>query len=156
MPEVYLSRVGFEKLRKELEELKKEKVRLSEEIGEAASQGDLKENFGYHAAKARQADTLRRIAELEQKLLSARLFDELKIPNGEIRIGTKVILEELPGKESQEWAIVGAEEADAGEGKISVHAPLAQGLLGHKVGEKVTIQLPRGPLTVKVVKIERI
>ncbi|MBI2069144.1 MAG: transcription elongation factor GreA [Elusimicrobia bacterium] len=156
MPEVYLSRAGFEKLRKDLDELKKERTRLSEEIGEAASQGDLRENFGYHAAKARQADVLRRIAEIEQKLLSARLFDELDIPKGEVRIGTRVTLEEVPSKETYEWALVGADEADADDGKISVHAPLSQGLLGHKAGETVKVELPRGPSTYKILKVERL
>ncbi|MBI4668916.1 MAG: transcription elongation factor GreA [Elusimicrobia bacterium] len=156
MPEVYLSRIGFEKLRKELEELKSEKVRLSQEIGEAAEQGDLRENFGYHAAKERQSEVLRRIGEIEQKLLSARLFDELDIPPGEVRIGTRVALEESPGGEKNEWAIVGTEEADASEGKISVHAPLSQGLLGHKAGETVKVELPRGPATYKIVSVERI
>lgn len=157
MPEnVYLSRAGFEKLRAELDELRKEKANLAIEIGEAASQGDLRENAGYTAAMERQQEILNRIGDLEKKLRSAQLIDELNIPNGEIRIGTKVTLQEIPGGDKAEWALVGSEEADITDGKISVHAPLSQGLLGHKEGETVKVQLPRGVSTFKILRVTRI
>ncbi|MBI4369556.1 MAG: transcription elongation factor GreA [Elusimicrobia bacterium] len=154
---VYLTKAGFEKLRKELESLKAEKIQLSAEIGEAAAQGDLRENFGYHAAKERQTEVLRRIGELEQKLVAAQMIESLDIPNGEVRIGTKIYLEEHPSKERTQWVLLDALEADTETGSISVHAPLSQGLLGHKEGERVTVNLPNGrSVTYTIIKIERL
>ncbi|MEK7288292.1 MAG: transcription elongation factor GreA [Elusimicrobiota bacterium] len=153
---VYLSRAGFEKLKTDLDILRKEKAGLSIEIGEAASQGDLRENAGYTAAMERQQEVLNRIIDLERKLGSAQLIEEINIPQGEIRIGVKVTLEETPGGDESQWALVGSEEADINEGKISVHAPLSQGLLGHKEGEIVTVHLPRGPITYKILKVARL
>lgn len=155
MSESYLTREGFEKLRKKLEELRKEKARLSHEIGEAASQGDLKENVGYTAAKEQQADVLRRIGEIEKKLLSARLIDDMNFPKDEVRIGATVTLEEVATGEQWRWLLVDEDEADVANGKISVRAPLSQGLLGCKTGEQVTVNLPVGPTTFKIIKIER-
>src|SRR3989338_965453 len=119
MSETYLTREGYEKLRLELERLKKRKVELSREIGEAAEQGDLKENAGYTASKEKQEEVLRRINEIQIKLKSARLIDELELPKGEIRIGAKVTLKEKESGEEFVYALVGGEESDPLQGKIS-------------------------------------
>ena len=152
MPDTYLSRAGYEKLHKDLEALKKQKVILSREIGEAAEKGDLKENADYHTAKERQAEILRRIHELEDKLKKARLIDDLKIPKGEVQIGVCVTLLEKESGDEMEWTLVGADEADPGAGKISVYAPLSQGILGKKVGDEVRVDLPAGPKVFKILK----
>ncbi|MEK6542953.1 MAG: transcription elongation factor GreA [Elusimicrobiota bacterium] len=155
MAENYMSRDGLEKMRKRLGELRKEKVVLTAEIAEAASQGDLKENVGYHAAKERQADVARRIGDIEKKLLSVRLIEDLDIPKDEVRIGATITLAEEPSGDEWVWTLVDEQEADVAAGKISVRAPLSQGLLGHKAGETVRVELPIGPTTFKIIKIER-
>lgn len=156
MVATYLTRQGYEKLRQDLEGLRRRKVELSKEIGEAAEKGDLRENAEYTSAKERQAEILRRIAELEEKLKSTRLIEELKTPANEVRIGVRVSLQDLKTKQKLEYALVGSEEADFASGKISVNAPLAQGLLGRKVGEKVEVPLPAGSQNFKILKIERL
>ncbi|MBI5202557.1 MAG: transcription elongation factor GreA [Elusimicrobia bacterium] len=154
MSDTYLTRAGYEKLVSDLEGLKKQKNILSREIGEAAEKGDLRENADYHEAKKRQAEILRRIHELEDKLKKARLIDDLKIPKNEVQIGVKVTLLDKEDGDEMEWTLVGADEANPSAGKLSVYAPLAQGILGKKVGDEVIITLPAGPRKYKILKTQ--
>lgn len=153
MAETYMTRAGYEKLVKELEQLSKRKQELSLEIGETREQGDLRENAGYQYAREKQAETIRRIAELQDRISGAKIIDDMNLPKGEVIIGMKVTIQDQDG-DSYEYTLVGAEESDPAAGKISVHAPIAQGLLGHKVNEEVLIQLPGGKTKFKVLKIE--
>lgn len=152
MSDTYLTRAGYEKLVNDLEGLKKQKTILSREIGEAAEKGDLRENADYHEAKKRQAEILRRIHELEDKLKKARLIDDIKVKDGEVQIGVKVTLLDKEDGDEMEWTLVGADEADPGSGKISVYAPLAQGILGKKAGDEVQVDLPAGPRRFKILR----
>ncbi|MBI4051498.1 MAG: transcription elongation factor GreA [Elusimicrobia bacterium] len=152
--DVYLTREGYEKLESELQRLKKLKVELSREIGEAMEQGDLRENAGYTAAKERQAEVLRRIAEIDEKLRKAKLIEELNVSKDEIRIGAKVTLREKESGEEFVYILTGQEEADPARGTISVHSPLAQGLLGLKAGQEAKINLPAGLRSFKILKVE--
>ncbi|MBI4386480.1 MAG: transcription elongation factor GreA [Elusimicrobia bacterium] len=154
MPGTYLTRAGYEKLVKDLEALRKRRTELSKEIGEAREKGDLKENAEYHAAKERQAEILRRIQDTEEKLQSAQLIDDLNIPKDVVQIGVRVTLLESDSQEEFTWVLVGPEESDPGNGKISVYAPLAQGILGRKVGEEVPVELPVGKKKFKILKTE--
>ena len=151
----YLTREGFEKLRKDMDALQAQKRELSKMIGEAREQGDLRENAGYQYAKEKQAEVMRRIMELEQKLGSARIIEETKIAKDEVRIGAKVTFKELPSNSEFCYTFVGQEESDPSKGKLSVHSPLAEGLLGHKIGDTVDINLPAGKKQYKILKIER-
>lgn len=151
MAKTYLSRDGREKLIQQLEALKKEKQQVSKDIGEAMEQGDLRENAGYTAAKERQAELLRRIAEIESKLSSAQLIEELGVATDEVRIGATVTLSD--GEDEFAYTLVGQEESDPAQGKISVQSPLAQGLLGAKAGQDVKVQLPAGVKSFRVVKV---
>ena len=150
----YISRAGFEKLKKELEMLQQRKKDLSAEIGETREQGDLRENAGYHFAREKQSETLRRIAEIHDKLSSAKIIDDLDLPKDEVTIGMKVTITDVSDGESYEYTLVGGEESDPANGKISVHAPIAEGLLGHKRNEEVEITLPGGKTKFKILKIE--
>lgn len=150
----YMSREGYLKIKAEIERLKKVKIELSREIGEAAAQGDLSENFGYVAAKEKQAETLRRIDDLEQKLKSAQLIENLSINKDEARIGATVTLKEKESGEEFVYTLVGGEESDPLKGKISVESPLAQGVLGAKVGQDLKVTLPAGIRQFQVVKVE--
>ena len=153
MGETYMSRAGYQKLEKDLEKLKEEKKQLSQEIADTRAQGDLSENFGYHAARAKQGEVLKRIHEIEEKLKNARLTEDLKVPKDEARIGATVHLKDDDG-DDYEYTFVGPDEADPLKGKISVMSPLAQAVLGAKVGQTVTAQLPAGQRVFKVVKVE--
>ena len=149
-----MSRAGHDKLMAELKMLQERKQALSLEIGETREQGDLRENAGYHFAREKQSETLRRIAEIHDKLSSAKIIDDMDLPKDEVIIGMKVTIKDLSDNEEYEYTLVGAEEADPVSGKISVHAPIAQGLLGHKVNESVEIILPGGKSKFKILKIE--
>ena len=153
MPDTFLTRAGYEKLANELEPLKKMKNQLSQDIAEAREKGDLKENAEYHSAKEKLGEVMSRIAKIQDKLQSAKIIDELKAPKGVVAIGCKVTLKDDDGDEFA-YALVGEDESDPSEGKISVFSPLAQGLLGKKVGEKVEVQLPAGPRSFKILKTE--
>ena len=152
MAETYISRNGFHKLQKDLEELKKQQKVLSGEIDEARQKGDLKENAEYHSAKERLGEVMGRIARIEEQLSTASLVDDIKIKKDEVQIGVKVTLEEKDSREEYEGTLVGPAESDPSTGRISVHAPLAQGLLGHKVGEEVKVDLPAGVKTFRIVR----
>lgn len=153
MADSYISRAGYEKLLKEREMLKQRKKELSAEIGETREQGDLRENAGYHFAREKQSETLRRLTEVEDRIACAKIIEDLNLPKDEVIIGMKVTIQDSDGDE-YEYTLVGAEESDPAAGKISVHAPIAQGLLGHKVKEEVTINLPAGNTKFKILKIE--
>jgi transcription elongation factor GreA len=154
MGDTYMTRAGYEKLVKELEALKVQKENLSREIGETREQGDLRENAGYQYAREKQSETLRRIAEITQRISGAKIIDDLDLPKDEVIIGTKVKLQDMSDNETYEYILVGAEEADPGLGKISVHAPVAQGILGHKVNEEVEVTLPGGKSKFRILQIE--
>jgi transcription elongation factor GreA len=151
MADTFLTRAGYEKLVKDLEPLKKMKNQLSLDIGEAREKGDLKENAEYHSAKEKLGEVMSRIAKIQDKLQNAKIIDDLKSPKGVVAIGCKVDLKDEDGDEFS-YTLVGEDESDPAEGKISVYSPLAQGLLGKKVGEQVEVQLPAGPRVFKVLK----
>jgi transcription elongation factor GreA len=153
MAETYMTRAGYEKLLKELEMLRIRKRELSDEIGETREQGDLRENAGYHFAREKQSETLRRIAEIQDRISGAKIIDDMNLPKDEVIIGMKVTIRDQDG-DDYEYTLVGAEESDPATGRISVHAPIAQGLLGHKVNDEVLVDLPGGKTKFKVLKIE--
>lgn len=154
MAETYISRAGYEKLVKELEMLGQRKQDLSKEIGETREQGDLRENAGYQYAREKQAETIRRIAEINDRLAGAKIIDDLNLPKDQVTIGMRVTIKDLSDNEEYEYTLVGAEESDPAAGKISVHAPIAQGLLGNKVNAEVEITLPGGKAKFKILKFE--
>ena len=150
----YVSRKKYEELISELKSLKEIKAQLAEEIGAAAAQGDLKENAEYHAAKEKQAQTLSQIKDLEMRLRNAQITDDLTVDKSEARIGATVtIADETAGIEFT-YTLVGPSEANPDKGLLSVKSPLANGVLGKKEGEVFEAQLPRGPRTYKLVKLE--
>jgi len=154
--EVYLTRNGYEKLRAELDHLKNvERKRISKAIGEARLQGDLSENAEYDAAKDAQGHCEARIAELETKLTDVRIIEDQDIPADKIYIGAIVTLEDLNARNELRYMLVAPEEADYKENKMSVFSPVGQGLMGHAVGDELTIEVPAGTQRYKVLKIER-
>jgi len=154
MTESYMTRDGLEKLKAELADLKEVKIKTSGDIAEAREKGDLKENAEYHAAKEKLGEIMGRISRVSDQIASARMIEDIEIKEGEVQIGVTVSLEEKTSKMKMDWTLVGVVESDPTSGKISVDSPLAQGLLGHKVGEEVTVDLPAGSKTFKILKTE--
>jgi transcription elongation factor GreA len=154
MAEIYLTRDGREKLIKELQELQKRKPLIQDEIAKAREHGDLRENAEYHAAKETLTNLMRRIVELDSKIASAKIIEEQNIDPDKIFIGVTITIQDEDGN-NYEYRVVDLEEADPSTGKISVQAPLVQGLLGHKVGETVDVELPAGKAKFKILKISR-
>lgn len=151
----YLTREAFERLSEELKKLKERKQDLSHQIGVAAAHGDLRENAEYDAAKEEQQKTLHRIGELEGILQTAQFLDNVPIPDNRVFIGAAVMISTNGTKHAVTYTLTAPADADFSQGRISVESPLAKGLLGHAVGEAVTVQLPTGPITYKILKISR-
>lgn len=154
MEKVYISRKKYESLLGELKILKDTKAQLSQEIGEAAAQGDLKENAEYHAAKEKQAETLIRIQELEATLRNAEITDNLDVDRSEARIGATVTIRDEAADLEFTYTLVGSMESNPDKGLLSVKSPLASGVLGHKEGDEFEAQLPKGPRKYKLTKLE--
>ncbi len=150
----YVSRKKYEALVNELKDLKTIKAQLSNEIGEAAAQGDLKENAEYHAAKEKQAETLLRIQELETRLRNCQITDDLAVDKSEARIGATVTIQDVDAGIEFTYTLVGSMESNPDKGLLSVKSPLANGVLGKKEGEVFEAVLPRGPKQYKLVKLE--
>ena len=144
---------GKKKLENELEELKtKKRPEVIERIKVARGLGDLSENSEYEAAKDEQSTLENRIVTIQTMLRYAEIIDAKAVAKNEVSIGKKVTFEEDGDEET--YDIVGAAEADAFNGKISNESPIAQGLIGRKVGDQVTINTPGGEMTVKITKVE--
>jgi transcription elongation factor GreA len=154
MIENYLTRNGREKLIKELEELQKRKLLVQEEVSRAREFGDLRENSEYHAAKETLFNLMNRITTLNFKILSAKIIEEQNIDSDRVFIGVTVTIRDDSGGD-REYTIVDLEEADPVINKISVQSPLAQGLLGHKIGDDCEIKLPNGKVNLKIIRISR-
>lgn len=146
MNKVPLTVAGAEKLRKELHRLKTvDRPRIIQAIAEARAHGDLSENAEYHAAKEQQGFTEGRIADLEAKLSNAQIIDPLTVnANGKVVFGATLDLLEESSKQEVTYQIVGDEEADINEGKISISSPIARALIGKEAGELVEVRVPDG------------
>ena len=152
----HLSREGYEKLRKELEQLKTVKRRdISKAIGAARAHGDISENAEYDAAKEAQGLNEKKIAELEHKLATAQMIDEDNMSKDEVLIGATVKLKDLKGNRDITYTIVSEEEANFSEGKISISSPVGSGLMNHKKGDMVEIKVPAGVLKYQIMDISR-
>ena len=146
---------GKAKLEKELEDLKiVRRPEIIERIKVARSFGDLSENSEYESAKDEQSFVEGRIKTLETQIRFAQIIDNDGIASDEISIGKTVVFQEIPNGDEEEYIIVGSAEADPFEGKISNESPIAQGLIGHKIGEEVTISTPGGDMKVKIISVK--
>jgi transcription elongation factor GreA len=154
MTETYLTKDGFEKLQAELADLKKQKNDLSVEINDAREQGDLKENAGYIYGKQKQNVLMNRISELELRLRSARIVDNLAVNKDQISLGATVTMKDKNTGNTMVYTLSSADEANPSEGRISVSSPLAQGLLGAAAGASVKVTLPSGEKHLDILKVE--
>ena len=146
---------GKKKLEDELEEYRlKRRPEVIKRIKIARRYGDLSENSEYESAKDEQAMVESRIAQIENMLQYAEIIDNEDVDKDEVSMGRTIIIQELPDEEPEEYQIVGESESDPFNGKISNESPMAKGLLGHKVGEVVEVEVPNGTIKLKIVKVD--
>ena len=155
--DVLLTPEGLDKLKDEIEHLSTVKRReVAERIKEAREFGDISENSEYDDAKNEQAMLEKQIADLEEKLRSARVINEKDVDTGVVSVGATVHVKDQKTDKSTKFKIVGSAEADPSESKLSNESPVGRALIGHKRGETVSVQVPRGPARkLKITKIER-
>jgi len=150
----YVTRETLEKMKEELQHMRAvDRPAASAAIAEAREKGDLKENAEYDAAKEAQGILEARIKSLEGVLAITRIVETDDIDTSKVNILTKVKITNLATKKTMEYKIVGEQEADLKEGKISVTSPIGKGLLGKVVGEIAEVQAPNGVMKFKVLKI---
>ena len=149
-----LTYAGLQELEAELEDLKVNKRKeVAQKIKEAREQGDLSENAEYDAAKEEQGMLEIRINKLKATIADAKIIDESKLKTDSVQILNKVELKNVKNGMKMIYTIVSESEANLKEGKISVNTPIAQGLLGKKVGDVAEITVPQGKIALEVVNI---
>ena len=154
--QVMVTAEGLKQLEEELDYLKGEKRKeIAEKIKVARSYGDLSENSEYDDAKNEQAILEARIVTIEATLKNAVLIDEDSITNEHIHIGSKVRMENISAGREVEYKIVGSNESNPSQGKISDESPVGMALLGHAVGDVVEVETPSGVIGFKVLEISR-
>lgn len=147
----YMSREGYDKLVAQLHQLEAiERPKASAAIAEAADKGDLSENSEYDAAKEAQMHLENKINEMKKTIALAKIVDTSRLSTDEVQIMSKVEMTNLTTKKKMTYTIVSESEADLKENKISIHTPIAQGLLNKKVGDEVDIKVPRGMLKLRI------
>ena len=147
----YMSQEGYDKLIAELHRLEAvERPKASAAIAEAREKGDLSENSEYDAAKEAQAHLEDKINCLKATISEAKIVDTSRLSTDCVQILTKVEMTNLTTKSKMSYTIVSENEADLRAGKISIKTPIAQGLLGKKVGDEVEITIPRGTIKLRI------
>ena len=151
---VPMTRTGYDKLCAELERLQNEEMpKIEERIGAARAEGDLSENAEYHGARESQGLLQAKINLLKDKIARGDIIDTSTLPKDEVAFGSKVVVKDLEFGDEEVFVMVGAGEEDYDNGRILVTSPLAQGLMGKKVGEKVEIDVPAGKMKFEILNI---
>ena len=150
----YYTQEGLQKLKDELHHLKVvDRKAATQAVVEAREKGDLSENAEYDAAREAQALLEVRISKMEEIIAHARIVDETKLDLTKASILTTVKIKNLKNKSQMSYTLVAENEADLKAGKISVDSPIGKALLGKRVGDQVTVQVPAGILELEVVSI---
>jgi transcription elongation factor GreA len=145
---------GYNDLKAELERLKRvERPQNISAIEEARAHGDLSENAEYHAAKDRQSFLEGRISELEFKIANADVIDPKKLSKSKAVFGSKVVLENIDTGQDVQYQLVGPDEADVEQGRISIASPLGKAIIGKKPGDELILQTPGGKRAYELVDI---
>jgi len=149
-----ITREGYEHLRRELERLRTEgRRKASQAIAEARGHGDISENAEYDAAKEHQAFVEKRISELEAKLAAAQVIDTSNLTGDRVTFGSTVLLKDGNGGDEVRYRIVGSDESDVKQAKISVSSPLARALIGKEAGDEVVVHAPGGKKVYELLKV---
>jgi transcription elongation factor GreA len=152
----FLTREGCDRLKEELKILKTVKRKeIANALETARQMGDLSENAEYDSAKQSQSINEKRINELEEKILTARILDNESISSDKAYIGAKLKLMDIDSKEEMNYMLVTEDEADYAGGRISISSPVGKALLGCKIGDIANIKIPAGVLKYKILNISR-
>jgi transcription elongation factor GreA len=148
---------GLEKLKRELDEMQTVKRReVAERIKEAREFGDIAENSEYDDAKNEQAMLEQKIAQTEERIRRATVIDATEVDTTKVSVGVKVHVKDEKTGNSRKFQIVGSAEANPAEEKLSHESPVGRALIGHKRGEVISVEVPRGPKRkLKITKIEK-
>jgi len=151
---VPMTREGHEKLEAELHRLKTvERPANVKEIETARAHGDISENAEFHAAKEKQSHIAGRIRQIEDRLARAQVIDPTGASAVEVRFGVTVVLLDSETDEEKTYRIVGEDESDAANGRISITSPIARALLGKGVDDSVTVSVPKGKREFEILEI---
>jgi len=154
MQRVPMTPNGYQKLQEELERLLKvDRPKNIKDIAEARAHGDLSENAEYHAAKERQSFIVGKIQELKTKLALAEVIDPSRINQSKVAFGAKVKVLDIEADEEYVFILVGADEADVRNGKISINSPVGRSLLGKEVGDTAIIKAPARTMEYEILEI---
>lgn len=158
MRKVPMTASGAEALRIELNELKTERrPKIVQAIAEAREHGDLKENAEYHAAREQQSFCEGRIKEIEGKLADSEVIDITKIPHtGKVIFGATVTLYNLETEQKVTYQIVGEDEADVKNNKISVGSPISRAMMGKSEGDEIVVKAPSGDIEYEIESVQHI
>ena len=152
----YYTKEGLESLKTEVDHLiRVERPSISKQIAEARDKGDLSENAEYDAAKDAQGLLELKISKLQELIRTCRIIDESKLDNSKVLILSTVKIKNLKNNAAMKYTLVPEQEANPKEAKISVSSPIAKGLLGKKVGDKVEIKVPAGIIPLEIIEISR-
>ncbi len=153
--QTYITKEGLEKLKAELDQLMTvERPKISKQIAEARDKGDLSENAEYDAAKDAQGMLELKISQMQEIISNSRIIDESKLDNSKARILSTVTIENKKTKQKMTYTLVPDQEADLKAGKLSVNSPIAQALLGKKVGDSADVKVPAGVISIKLLEIK--
>lgn len=150
----YLTQEGYDKKMEELAALEAQRPAIKQAIAEARDKGDLSENAEYDAAKEAQGMLEMKIAKLKELVATARIIDDSKLNTEEVQLLNTVTIKNVANGMTMAYTIVTENEANIREHKIASNTPIAQALLGHKVGDTVKVQAPAGVMNFEIVKIE--
>ena len=151
---VYMTEEGYKKMMEEINYLESVKrPEISRQIAEARDKGDLSENAEYDAATEAQGLLEMKISQLKDKVANARIIDDSKLNTHTVQILNRVKIRNTKNNMTMEYTIVTESEANLKEGKIASSTPIAQGLLGKKIGDIVEIKVPSGIMTFEIVNI---
>jgi transcription elongation factor GreA len=155
MDKVPMTIEGYRKLEVELHRLKsEERPRIIQQIADAREHGDLSENAEYHAAKDAQGLNEAKVAELEDKIARAEVIDTSKLSGTSVKFGATITLEDEESGDKVKYKIVGEDEANLREGKISISSPIARALIGKSKGESAEVTTPKGARSYEILKVE--
>jgi transcription elongation factor GreA len=149
-----MTRAGYNKLKAEIDELQNERMpEIEKRIAAARAEGDLSENAEYHGARESQGMLQAKINLLKDKLARATIMDTAKTPKDQVAFGCTVVVKDLDFGDTEEFTLVGAGEEDYDTGRINVASPLAQGLVGKKIGDRVEVEVPAGTNRFEILEI---
>ena len=150
----YMTEEGYKKVLEELNNLENvERPAISKQIAEARDKGDLSENAEYDAAKEAQGMLEMKISQMKDIIANARIIDETKLKTDTVQLLNKVTIKNLKTGQTMTYTIVSESEANLKEHKLAVSTPIAKGLIGKKVGDKIQINVPSGKMEFEIIKI---